>query len=191
MKTKEDFIPIILFLVFTLFSNMIAAQELKGNISGTIGIINTKIRFQYELPIKQSASTGMNLNYYFIDWPGPVFEPFIRVYGKKNGNTKGFFGQFKLIYGNLKTLGEPYPDAFSNKRWSTYGFGLNCGYKFLLNNKFTIEPLTGLRLLSKPVYKCKPGYSVDCDEMSSGNQENWFFSTGFPLDFQIKFGVQF
>jgi hypothetical protein len=191
MKIKKDFIPLIIFLVFALFSNMIAAQEFKGNVSGTIGIVNTKIRLQYELPIKQSASTGININYYFIDWTGPVFEPFIRGYGKRNGNTKGFFGQFKLIYGNLKTREEPYPDAFLNKRWSTYGFGLSCGYKILINNKFTFEPLIGFRLLSSPAYKCKPGYSYDCDEMRSNYQQEWLLSTGFPLDFQLKFGIQF
>ena len=191
MKMKEDSVPLIIFLVFALFSKMIAAQEFKGNVSGTIGIINPKIRFQYELPIKKIASTGMNMNYYFTYWTGPVFEPFIRVYGKKYGNAKGFFGQFKLIYGNLKTIEAPYPDAFSNKRWSTYGFGIHCGYKILIDNNFTIEPLIGLRLLSQPVYKCKPGNSVDCDEMRSGYQSEWFLSTGFPIDFQLKFGFQF
>jgi hypothetical protein len=190
MKTKKDFIPLFIFLVFALFYNMTTAQEFKGNVSGTIGILNIKARLQYELPIKESASTGLNMNYYFKDWTGPVFEPFIRVYGKKYGNAKGFFGQFKLIYGNLKTIGS-YPDAFSNKRWSTYGLGINCGYKILFKSNFTIEPLIGLRLLSSPVYKCKPGNSADCDEMRSGSQEEWLFSTGGPVDLQLKFGVQF
>ena len=191
MKTKKDFIPLFIFLVFALFSNMTTAQEFKGNLSGTIGILNIKARLQYELPIKKSGSTGININYYFKDWTGPVFEPFIRVYGKKNGNVKGFFGQFKLIYGNLKTLGGPYPGAFSNKRWSTYGLGINCGYKILFKSNCTFEPLIGFRLLSPPVYKCKPGYEVDCDEMRSGYGEEWLFSTGGPVDLQLKFGVQF
>jgi len=179
-----------MFLVFALFSNVIAAQEFKGNVSGTIGILNIKARLQYELPIKENGSTGININYYFKDWTGPVFEPFIRVYGKKTGNVKGLFGQFKLIYGNLKTIGS-YPDAFSNKRWSTYGLGIHCGYKILFKSNCTFEPLIGLRLLSSPVYKCKPGHEVHCDEMRSGYQEEWLFSTGGPVDLQLKFGVQF
>jgi hypothetical protein len=88
-------------------------------------------------------------------------------------------------------LGDPYPDAFSNKRWSTYGFGLNCGYKIKPSDHFIIEPLIGLRVLSKPVYKCNPGYRDECEEMQTGYENDWFFLNGFPIDFQLKFGFQF
>ena len=80
------------------------AQNFKGHASGTFGILNGKVRAQYEIPLKDRASFGMNMNYYLVNWKGPVFEPFIRIYGKKDGNAEGFFGQAKLIYDNLSTL---------------------------------------------------------------------------------------
>jgi hypothetical protein len=189
---KKFYILIVLSLVLVLFSNNCSAQEFKGNASGTFGIYNIKIRLQYELLLKNRASTGMNMNYYLVNWTGPVFEPFIRIYGRKNGNVKGFFGQFKLIYGNLSTLDELYKDKVANKRWSTCGFGINCGYKFLLGNHFTIEPLIGFRLLSQPVYRFNAGISeADREDIRVGYQYDWWFTTGGPLDFQLKFGAQF
>ncbi|MDB4089612.1 hypothetical protein N9544_08340 [Flavobacteriales bacterium] len=180
-------------MLFTalLFTTFTYAQDFKGHASGTFGILNGKVRVQYEMPLKDRASFGMNMNYYLVNWTGPIFEPFIRIYGKKDGNAEGFFGQAKLIYGNLSTLDyELYGGAIENKRWSTYGFGLNCGYKFLLGNHFTIEPLTGFRILSPPVYRYKTGADEDY-YANIGEGIGWYLTTGFPLDFQLKFGFQF
>ncbi len=174
-----------------LITSWAYAQKFNGNASAMFGILNSKIRVQYEMPLKSRASYGMNMNYYLVNWKGPVFEPFIRIYGKKDGNVEGFFGQAKLMYGNLSTLDfESYGGAVLNKRFSTYGFGLNCGYKFLIGKHFTIEPLAGFRLLTPPVYK----YSTQVAEdyyASIGEGIGWYLTTGFPLDFQVKCGFQF
>ena len=186
MKKKITFLIALLFV--TTFLN---AQDFKGNASGAFGILNAKIRLQYEMPLKDRASYGMNMNYYLVNWTGPVFEPFIRIYGKKDGNTEGFFGQAKFIYGNLLTLDYAlYNGSLENKRWSTYGVGFNIGYKFLLGKHFTIEPLSGLRILSGPVYRYKTGYDEDYYS-GIGESIGWYITTGFPLDFQLKFGFQF
>jgi hypothetical protein len=188
-KTMRN--KVTLLFAALLLTTLTYAQDFKGHASGTFGILNGKVRVQYELPLKDRASFGMNMNYYLVNWTGPVFEPFIRIYGKKDGNAEGFFGQAKLIYGNLSTLDyELYGGDIENKRWSTYGFGLNCGYKFLLGKHFTIEPLTGFRFLSPPVYRYKTG--VDEDYYANiGEGIGWYLTTGFPLDFQLKFGFQF
>jgi len=180
-------------LLFTVFfiTSMSYAQNFKGHASGTFGLLNTKIRLQYEMPLKSRASYGMNMNYYLVNWTGPVFEPFIRIYGKRDGNTEGFFCQGKLIYGNLSTLDyDLYGGALENKRWSTFGFGVNCGYKFLLGNHFTIEPLTGVRLVTPPVYNYKAGID-ESYYAGIGEGIGWYLTTGFPLEFQLKFGFQF
>jgi hypothetical protein len=180
----------ILTLLF-IFSSISFAQKFKGHISGTAGFLNAKVRLQYEAPLKDRASFGANLNYYFVNWTGPVIEPFIRIYGKRDGNAEGFFGQFKLIYGNLSTLNfDLYNNALENKRWSTFGAGINCGYKFLLWKHFTIEPMAGFRFLTPPVYRYQDG--VD-ESLYTGIGEGigWYLTTGLPLDFQLKFGYQF
>ncbi|MEE4178785.1 MAG: DUF3575 domain-containing protein [Bacteroides sp.] len=165
-------------LFIALFTSCFSyAQNFKGHVSGTLGIINTKVRVQYELPLKDRASFGINMNYYLQNWKGPVFEPFIRIYRKKEGNTEGVFAQAKMIYGNLLGNYNSSAGDLEDIRSPIYGFGLNAGYKFLFGKHFTVEPLLGLRLLSAP--------------SNLGDETDWYLSTGFPLDFQLKFGFQF
>ena len=190
LRKNKMKIKITMLLTALFITGLTYAQDFKGHASGTFGILNGKVRVQYEMPLKSRASYGMNMNYYLVNWTGPVFEPFIRIYGKKDGNAEGFFGQAKLIYGNLSTLDYDLYGAIENKRWSTYGFGINCGYKFLLGKHFTIEPLTGLRILSPPVYRYKTGDDEDY-YANIGEGIGWYLFTGFPLDFQLKFGFQF
>jgi hypothetical protein len=178
MKMKITMLFIVLFS-----TGLIYAQNFKGHVSATYGIINEKIRLQYEMPLDSQLSYGINMNYYFKGWKGPVVEPFIRIYRKKDGNTEGFFGQAKLIYGNLSTLDSNLRGfAVEKKRWSTYGFGISCGNKFLLGKHFTIEYITGVRLLSAP--------PVTYDYFNY-DKLAWYLSTGLPIDLQLKFGFQF
>ncbi len=178
MKMKITMLFIVLFS-----TGLIYAQNFKGHVSATYGIINEKIRLQYEMPLDSQLSYGINMNYYFNAWKGPVVEPFIRVYRKKDGNSEGFYGQAKLIYGNLSPLDSTFlGGAIINERWSTYGFGISCGNKFLLGKHFTIEYITGVRLLSAP--------PVTYDYFNY-DKLAWYLSTGLPIDLQLKFGFQF
>ncbi len=163
-------------------------EEFKGNVSAAFGPLNGKVRIQYEMALKSRASWGVNMNYYLVNWTGPVFEPFIRVYGKKSGNAEGFFFQAKAIYGNLKTLDyDKYINIIENSRWSTYGFGMSIGSKFLLGKHITLEPLFGYRILTPPTFEYKGGYSA----ANLGEAIGWYITTGMPLDFQFKLGYQF
>lgn len=173
---------ITLSLAMLLSISSTYAQNFKGHISATFGIINPKARIQCEIPLKNRASLGVNMNYYFYGWKGPVFEPFIRLYDKKNGNVKGSFIQAKLMYGNLSTYSLPYSveETLENKNWSTFGFGICAGNKLLFAKHFTIEPLIGFRFLSPP-----PNFAKADDDIT------WKLTTGFLLDLQLKFGYQF
>jgi hypothetical protein len=163
-------------------------EEFKGNVSAAFGPLNGKVRIQYEMALKSRASWGVNMNYYLINWTGPVFEPFIRVYGKKNGNAEGFFFQTKAIYGNLSTLNfEAIEQYVDNSRWSTYGFGMSIGNKFLLGKHITLDALFGYRILTPPTFEYKGGYSA----ANLGEAIGWYLTTGMPLDFQFKLGYQF
>lgn len=173
------------FLLLMLISSISYGQNFKGHVSTGFGILNGKVRLQYEHPLKERASFGINVNYYLVNWKGPLFEPFIRLYGKKDGNGEGFFGQFKLGYGNLSVL-ETNKAYVTNSRFSTFGGGIDLGYKFLIKNHFTIEPLFGVRFYTPPVYN----YAND---QVTGVAEGvgWYLTTGMPFDFQLKFGWQF
>jgi hypothetical protein len=103
----------ITMLLTVLFSTgLMYAQNFKGHVSGTYGSVNEKIRLQYEMPLDSQVSYGINMNYYFKGWKGPVAEPFIRIYRKKDGNSEGFYGQAKLIYGNLSPLDSTFFGVF-------------------------------------------------------------------------------
>jgi hypothetical protein len=178
MKMKITMLFIVLFS-----TGLIYAQNFKGHVSGTYGRVNEKIRLQFELPIDSQVSYGVNMNYYFKNWKGPVVEPFIRVYREKDGNAEGFYGQAKLIYGNLSPLDSIFlGGVMVNERWSTYGVGLGCGNKFLFAKHFTIEYLVGARILSPPPRG---------DDFYRFGQIGWYLSTGLPIDFQLKVGYQF
>jgi hypothetical protein len=173
---------IVLFVVICLaFSSM--AQNFKGNFSGMIGIPNVKVRIQYEHPISPRSSVGFNANYHFFNWKGPMAETFGRVYSKKFGNEKGFFGQMKMCYGNFTYLNS---QSFqTTKRFSVYGAGIGCGYKFLVAPHFTIEPYGGLRIISGPS-------ASNINSSSSWLEDvGWYFWTGFPFELHAKLGYQF
>lgn len=181
----------IISIVIILFSLSLSSQKFKSCFSGSFGLINPKFRVQFEKPIKNNVSYGMNLNYYLINWKGPVFEPFIRVYRVKKGNKEGVFGQLKLSYGNLSTINFEKEDyIILKRRWSTFGAGIAGGYKFLINDKFIIESLVGLRFLRAPIYRFTSGKIYN---YSSATLEaiEWQFKTGSLIDFQLKLGYQF
>ena len=179
---------VILFSILFFFSEFSHSQNWEGNFSGTVGLINFKVRVQYEIPIGEKYSTGANLNYYFINWTGPLIEPFFRIYSKKHGNYEGWFLQGKVGYGNLKSLDEYFEldPSYKTKRWSSVGGGVAVGNKFFINDKLTIEPLMGLRIYSGPNFN-----DEDYDWSSLGEDIGWGLTTGFPLDLQIKIGYQF
>ncbi len=166
-------------------------QNYKWNVSGSFGPLNPKIRLQVEKPYKERSSYGVNFNYYLVNWTGPMFEPFFRVYGKKTGNEEGTFLQAKAIYGNLLTLNfDNYDGALENKRWSTFGAALNFGYKTVLGKHITLEGLTGVRFVSPPVLKYKSGYNPS-EYTNAASAVGWYATTGLPLEFQFKIGYQF
>ena len=179
---------IILLFGFGVNSN---AQEFKGNISGTIGLINFKTKIQYEIPVGDNLSTGANLNYYFVNWTGPLIEPFIRIYGKKYGNTEGWFLQGKLGYGNLKNLDDYFiSGATKSERFSTFGGGVAVGNKIFLSDKITLEPIIGLRIYTAPSIN-QDIYDSYAAAEALGEDIGWALTTGLPLDLQVKVGYQF
>jgi len=185
---KKRFLSLMLFMSLTIMAN---SQNWKGNASAGFGLLNTKIRLQYEMPITKQFSVGANANYYLINWKGFIVEPFARIYGK-NGNEEGFFGQFKIGYGNLSTVDVLYADLYENTRSSVFGGGLGMGYKFLIGNHFTIEPYFGTRFYTTPIYEYKS--SVDSWESLGndiGSGIGWFMTTGLPIEFNWKVGYQF
>lgn len=181
-------------LFFGMFSTHAVAQDWNHNISGTLGILNAKLRLQYERPLGDKMTLGGNMNYYFVNWKGPVFEPFGRIYGKQDGNTEGFFAQAKIMFGSLSILDYDiqYLQDPSQTRWWTFGAGAGGGYKSLIGEHFNFESIVGIRLLSPPTYRLDFDDELGLNDASgTGEVIGWSISTGFPIDVQLKFGYQF
>lgn len=170
-------------LVVCLFtSNFLNAQQFKGNFSAMFGLPNVKIRLQYEHPISPRSSVGLNTNYHFLNWKGPMVESFARIYSKNFGNVKGVFGQLKMCYGNFTYF--KTPTYITNERFAVYGGGMGGGYKFLVAPHFTIETYGGLRIISGP----------NADRVNTNSwleSVGWYVWTGFPIELHAKLGYQF
>lgn len=182
----KKLVSVIAFIALVTISQ---AQNWKGNGSAGFGILNAKARLQYEMSLSSQFSVGADVNWYFVNWTGPIIEPFARVYGK-SGNDKGFFGQFKLGYGSLSVLDDELLKT-DVKRWSTFGAGIGCGYKFLIGSHFTIEPYFGVRLYSGPTYSINTSNSYFNAGASVGETIGWYVTTGLPVEFNWKVGYQF
>tara|TARA_B110000285_G_scaffold228254_1_gene290953 strand:- start:183 stop:761 length:579 start_codon:yes stop_codon:yes gene_type:complete len=186
--------PFITLLFCGLFATNVVAQNWEHNISGTVGLLNAKIRLQYERPLGDKATLGCNMNYYLVNWTGPVFEPFGRIYGKKDGNTEGFFAQGKIMFGSLSIV--DYDTEFlqdpNQNRWWTFGMGAGGGYKSMIGEHFNFESIFGIRLLAAPTYRLDFDDEFGLNDASGvGEVIGWGLTTGFPLDIQLKFGYQF
>ena len=205
--TKTVIACIALILTASIFSY---SQSMKVA-SGSFGILNPKLRLQYEMGIGEKNSVGVAMHYYMVNWTGPKFEFFGRLYGKKSGNTEGFFLQGKVGYGNLKNAiyddysglasGEQVYYQEPKKRWSTFGAGVATGYKYAVTDHFIIESLLGLHIYSSPgstklehsreYNYLSPEEQSYYDAIALGEDIGWYLTTGLPLDFQIKFGYNF
>ena len=90
---------IILLIAIACSSSIVMAQW--KAISGSFGILNPKLRVQYEHVIGDAASVGVNTNIYFVNWKGPRVEGFFRYYFGRDGNESGLFMQAKGGFGIL------------------------------------------------------------------------------------------
>lgn len=159
-------------------------------VTGTVGLINPKIRAQYELGVSKQASLGAELTYYFTYWTGPKMEVFGRYYFEKV--SRGFFVQGKLGYGSLKQLDLLYLYT-NNAHWNTYGGGAGLGYKIKPARHFIVEGILGVHLYSGPYYTPKTGYDdyFIQNYLKTANTTVWNYTTGLPVWIEIKCGYQY
>jgi len=194
----------ILCSVMITFS--VAAQDMA--LTGAVGLLNAKVRVQYEHLIGDNSSAGANLNYYFVNWTGPKLEGFYRWYFGRDGNEEGLFMQAKGgmgILSNLYYSTDYYiPGStsyiYDNKYWNTFGGGIAFGGKVVTRAGFVFESHIGYHIWTPPVYNFSNEYTnyqnssyynAAQDAAALGEAIGWYLTTGMPLDFQMKFGWQF
>lgn len=175
---------IILSIILVLSFIAVNAQDYRS-VAATVGLINSKVRVQYEHQIKDRITVGGQLTYYLVNWSGPKLEVFGRLYSKNSTVEEGFFLQGKVGYGNLSVL-EGDEEFLATKRWSTFGLGAAYGWKHMFNEKFGIETLAGLHFYSSPNYSEKTYDNTGDNIVGVFKDTSWFATTGLPVDFQLK-----
>ncbi|MFN3530680.1 MAG: hypothetical protein ACK417_12220 [Bacteroidia bacterium] len=184
MKTKA-----ICFLLLVLFETSTAqAQNFKAHFSSAIPY--ARVKFQIELPLKSTGSYGISLNHFATNWEGFIVEPFARLYAEDYQNDKGYFSQVKLAYGILNT-GKTSPNYQAGVKdpHEVFGIGIGYGRKFLIADYFTLDIVTGLRLLTNPG-KLNKDYPQKPFGFLESERFLWRATHGNPIDLQIKLGFQ-
>jgi hypothetical protein len=180
------FVPLI-FIGFFYSAN---AQHFNGSLTVGYGYFNEKVRLQYEHPLNNRLTVGGNVNYYLVNWKGPIIEPFFRFYNK-SGNEDGFFGQVKLGYGNLTTAyAADEAQYVINKRMNTFGAGLGYGYKYLFDDRFVFETFLGVRYYSYTPTQFNDQY-YSLFDVESIKSVVWYLTTGLPVEANFRIGYQF
>ena len=193
---------ILLIFMCTILSTNIFAQA--RSLTTGVGVLNAKVRVQYEHGFGDMHSTGVNLGYYLENWAGPRAEAFYRIYFGGD-NEKGMFFQASGGVGSFSYLFEgegtfdwngQQTNYLKSNRFLTTGGGIAFGGKMTSRGGFVFESTTGFQLWSAP----GDNYTEEADEwIALGNDIDAVFENaafyvlgpGFPLHFQIKLGYNF
>jgi len=196
---------IILLLFIGALSFNVSAQS--NSLTGGLGLLNAKVRIQFEHGFGDMHSTGVNLGYYLENWTGPRAEAFYRIYFGGD-NEKGMFMQASAGAGMfsfaLDDEGlEFYEDGgvtyniYNNQgSWTTLGGAIALGGKMTSRGGFVFESTMGFQIWTAP----PSNYSDEYNEYlyTAGDFANavetvgyYVVGPGFPLHFQVKFGYNF
>ena len=191
---------ILLFLIGALTVNSYAQSN---SLTAGIGLLNAKVRVQFEHGFAYMHSTGVNLGYYLENWTGPRAEAFYRIYFGGD-NEKGVFMQasagagmfsYALDDENLTfTVNSveynTYTDANS---WTTLGGGIALGGKMTSRGGFVFESSMGFQLWTEPPSNSSDDYNDYGGDFLDAVETVGYYvvGPGFPLHFQVKFGYNF
>ena len=193
---------IILLLFIGALTFNVSAQS--NSLTAGIGVLNAKVRVQFEHGFEDMHSTGVNVGYYLENWTGPRAEAFYRIYFGGD-NEKGMFmqasagaGMFSYALDDEDAFeffdGTNWTSIYSDKStWTTLGGGIALGGKMTSRGGFVFESTMGFQIWSAPT----PNYSSEYDNYLSNGASAvetvgyYVVGPGFPLHFQVKFGYNF
>ena len=193
---------IILLLFIGALTFNVSAQS--NSLTGGVGLLNAKVRIQYEHGFGDMHSVGANLGVYLQNWTGPRMEGFYRIYFGGD-NEQGMFMQASAGAGMFSyALGDDDATIFENgsgtsfdiyndkNTWTTFGGGIGFGGKMTSRSGFVFESTIGFQIWTAPT----PNYSDDYDLYYAGADAvetigYYVVGPGFPLMFQMKFGKNF
>lgn len=191
---------ILLFFIVALAFNSIAQSN---SVTAGVGLLNTKVRVQYEHGFGDMHSTGANLSLYLLGQDGQRLEGFYRIYFGGD-NEKGMFMQatagagvfsYFLDDSDLALYSNGYFAYEDNgDKFTSFGGSLGLGGKMTSRGGFVFESTLGFQLWTPPASNfnedyvtANPGASLD----DATNIALYYLGPAFPFMFQMKFGYNF
>ena len=197
-------------IVSILCAGMItfSASAQSNSVTTGIGLLNAKVRVQFEHGFSDMHSTGANLGYYFVNWTGPRLEGFYRIYFGGD-HEKGMFLQASAGAGMFSyaldetdatefidiTTGNIYDIYSSDGTWITTGGGIAFGGKMTSRGGFVFETTMGYQIWTAPPANYSSDYNdyLDVSGVVGAVETLGYYvvGPGFPLQFQMKLGFNF
>ena len=190
---------IILLLFIGALTFNVSAQS--NSLTAGIGLLNAKVRIQYEHGFGDMHSTGANLGVYFQGQTGQRLEGFYRIYFGGD-NEKGMFMQASAGAGLFSYYLDDADLVFSNgyynynegDKFTTFGGGLAFGGKIATRGGFVFENTIGFQIWTPPASNFNSDFESANPAYVFGDAANialFYLGAGFPLMYQMKFGYSF
>ena len=186
---------IILLLLIGALSFNVSAQS--NYLTAGLGVLNAKVRVQFEHGFEDMHSTGVNVGYYLENWTGPRAEAFYRIYFGGD-YEKGMFMQASAGAGMFSfALDDDLSSLYSyniyndQSTWTTLGGGIALGGKMTSRGGFVFESTMGFQIWSAPPSNYSDQYNdalIDGFGDAVETVGYYVVGPGFPLHFQVKFG---
>ena len=193
---------IILLLFIGALSFNLSAQS--NSLTAGLGLLNAKVRIQYEHGFGDMHSTGANLGLYLQGNTGQRLEGFYRIYFGGD-NEKGMFmqatagaGMFSYIFDEDDLLindGVNFLYNDDGDKFTSFGGSIGMGGKMTSRGGFVFESTIGFQIWTPPSSNFNEAYIAGdptyADLNDGVNTVLYYLGPGFPLRFQMKFGYNF
>jgi len=180
-----------------------SASAQSNSVTAGFGLLNAKVRIQYEHGFADMHSAGANLGLYLQGQNGQRLEGFYRIYFGGD-NEKGMFmqasagaGMFSYLFSSDDQFIDQSGIALykdDGEMFTTFGGSLGLGGKMTSRGGFVFESTLGFQIWTPPpsnfnedFVTANPGYAFG----DATNIALFYLGPGFPLMFQMKFGFNF
>jgi hypothetical protein len=191
---------IILLLFIGSLTFNVSAQS--NSVTAGLGLLNTKVRVQYEHGFGDMHSAGANLGLYLQLNSGQRLEGFYRIYFGGD-NEKGMFMQATAGAGIFSYVFDTNDQVFLNgynlynddgDKFTSFGGSVGFGGKMTTRGGFVFESTMGFQIWTPPPSNFNEDFVDANPGHAFGDATNialFYLGPGFPLRFQMKLGYNF
>ena len=179
-----------------------SASAQSNSVTAGFGLLNAKVRIQYEHGFADMHSAGANLGLYLQGQNGQRLEGFYRIYFGGD-NEKGMFMQASAGAGMFSyfldeddqvVLNGYYLYEDAGDKFTSFGGSIGMGGKITTRGGFVFETTMGFQIWTPPAANYNDSFTEANPDYVLGDFANdvlFYFGPGFPLMFQMKFGYNF